>query len=401
MQMSTTPPDGLLQFRQKIEKLLRQRVLEAIEIVLEEEVTQGLGVSRHERDASRNGYRNGSKTRLVTTEYGPRELTIPRARLVQEDGTSSEFQSKILPRYQRRTKAVDEAILGCYLAGANSRRIRKALSPLLGDEHLSKSSISRVVGRLKKLFASWQGRDLSEEQYPIVFLDGFHLKVRMARRVVSVPVLAALGVAEDGSKRLISLQLVISESSSSWREFVEDLSRRGLVCPQLLVTDGHKGLGAARKAWPDAKVQRCTVHKKQNLLEKAPKHVHNELRRDYSQIIGAKDGEKARLAHRQFLAKWETLCPAVARSLEEAGLDLLTFYEFPKDLWKGIRSTNSLENLNREFRRRTKTQASFTTEESALTLLFALVAFGQIRMRKISGHREVAKLVSRNQEVAA
>lgn len=401
MKKGTTSSGTLVEFRRKIETLLRERVLEAIEIVLEEEVTQALGVSRHERDEGRRGYRNGSKKRLVTTEYGAEELEIPRARLATDDGSTTEFQSEVLPKYQRRTKVVDDAILSCYLAGANSRRIRKALEPLLGEQHLSKSAISRVVGRLKDLFAAWQSRDLSEDEYPIFFLDGFHLKVRLGGRVVSVPVLAGLGVLPDGSKQLVSLQLVVSESSASWRDFIEDLKRRGLRSPQLLVTDGHAGLRVARDSWPEAKVQRCTVHKKQNLLDKAPKHVRNELSRDYSRIVTAKDGEKARHAYQQFVAKWTTLCPPVARSIEEAGLDLLTFYEFPKAMWKGIRSTNSLENLNREFRRRTKTQASFTNEDSALVLLYSLVAFGQIQMRKITGHAAVARLVSKHQEVAA
>jgi len=401
MEKGTTSSGTLVEFRRKIEMLLRERILEAIEIVLEEEVTQALGVSRHERDEGRRGYRNGSKKRLVTTEYGAEELKIPRARLAADDGSTTEFQSEVLPKYQRRTKVVDDAILSCYLAGANSRRIRKALEPLLGEQHLSKSAISRVVGRLKDLFAAWQSRDLSEDEYPIFFLDGFHLKVRLGGRVVSVPVLAGLGVLPDGSKQLVSLQLVVSESSASWRDFIENLKRRGLGSPQLLVTDGHAGLRVARDCWPEAKVQRCTVHKKQNLLDKAPKHVRNELSRDYSRIVTAKDGEKARHAYQQFVAKWSTLCPPVARSIEEAGLDLLTFYEFPKAMWKGIRSTNSLENLNREFRRRTKTQASFTNEDSALVLLFALVAFGQIQMRKITGHAAVARLASKHQEVAA
>jgi putative transposase len=129
----------------------------------------------------------------------------------QPDGSTKEFRSEILPRYTRRTREVDEAILSCYLAGANTRRIRLALQPLLGDEHLSKSAVSRVVARLKALFAEWRERDLSGGSYPVIFLDGFHLKVRLARRVVSVPVLAALGVREDGQKVPLSLRLATSE----------------------------------------------------------------------------------------------------------------------------------------------------------------------------------------------
>ena len=153
----------------------------------------------------------------MTTSVGTRELRVPRARVRDEEtGETTESRSELLPRYARRTREVDEAILGTYLSGANSRRIRKALKPLLGEEHLSKSAVSRVVSRLKERFEEWQNRALSEEVYAIVYLDGFHLKVRMAKRVISVPVLVALGVAPDGQKRLLSLRLAVSEASTHW-----------------------------------------------------------------------------------------------------------------------------------------------------------------------------------------
>ncbi len=383
----------VIRLRQDVQSLLRRRILEAIEVVLEEEVAQALGVGRHERGEQRQGYRNGAKERRVTTANGSQAIKVPRARVTEYDGSTREFRSELLPRYQRRTKDVDDAILGAYLAGANSRRIKKALGPLLGHEHLSKSAISRVVGRLKTLFADWKSRDLVNEHYPLIFLDGFHLKVRLAKRVVSAPVLVAMGIAEDGSKRLLSLELVVSESSASWTNFVGDLAERGLVAPRLLITDGHAGLKKARSAWPGVAVQRCTIHKWENLQRCCPKHARKELRRDWDAIVRAKDGDAARKAYDAMLTKWATLCPSVKRSLEEGGLELMTFYAFPKAMWKVLRTTNSIENLNREFRRRTKTQGSFCTEDAGLTLLFGLVAFGQIEMRKITGYMHVAKLI--------
>ncbi len=296
---------------------------------------------------------------------------------------------------------MDEAILGAYLAGANSRRIKKALAPLLGEKHLSKSAVSRVVSRLKEHFARWSGRDLSGERYAILYLDGFHLKVRLARRVVSAPVLAVLGVAEDGSKVLVSLRLAVSEAGVHWRQAIEDLKARGLAAPRVIVSDGHKGLAKACEAWPEAKVQRCTQHKWENLQKHCPVHAHAELKRDWDAIVRADDGLKARAAYRAFVSKWGKLVPAVVRSLEEAGLALLTFYSFPESMWKSLRTTNALENLNREFRRRTKTQGSFATEAAGITLLWGLVAFGQIRLRRIDGYRDMGKLLrSRKQEAA-
>jgi transposase-like protein len=397
----TTTESEIVRFRQDIQSRLRQRVREAIETILDEELAEALGCEAYQRSEGRRGYRNGSEQRPLTTEVGTREVRVPRGRLQQDDGTTTEFRSELLPRYARRTKVIDEAILGIYLAGANSRRIRKALEPLLGTAHLSKSAVSRVVARLKALFASWNERDLSEERYAILYLDGFHLKVRLARRVVSVPVLAVLGVAEDGTKVLISLNLAVSEAASHWSGVLLGLQKRGLTAPALLVVDGHAGLRKALESWPEIQVQRCTRHKLVNLLEHCPVHARAELRRDYHGIVNAKNGMAGRKAYDAFLTKWSTLCPAVARSLEEAGSELLTFYEFPKPLWRSLRTTNSLENLNREFRRRTKTQASFSTELAGVTLLYGLVAFGQIRFHKIDGYQHVSSLIRLKETNAA
>jgi transposase-like protein len=394
-------PDEVVQFRQDIRSLLCQRIRDAVEIVLEEELTAALGSSWYERSQTRRGYRNGSEERHVTTAMGPKTLRIPRGRLVHADGSEGEFRSQLLPRYARRMKEVDDAILGVYLAGGNARRIRKALEPLLGKNHLSKSAISRVVGRLKGHFAAWRQRDLSAEQYAVLFLDGFHLKVRLARRVVSVPVLAALGVTQDGTKVLVALELAVSEASGHWGHLIDGLRQRGLSSPVLIVTDGHAGLRKAVSTWPEVRIQLCARHKQQNLIDACPVHARPEMLRDYHRIINADDGLAAHKAYDAFVTKWSRLCPAVARSLEEAGEHLLTFYEFPKPLWRVLRTTNSLENLNREFRRRTKTQGSFSSEEAGLTLLYGLVAFGQIRLRKINGHPHVAVLLGKRQETAA
>ncbi len=273
MSKATTGEAEVLRLRQNVQTLLRRRVLEAVELVLEEELTEALGTARYKRESDRRGYRNGHQSRRITTAFGPRDLQVPRGRFVDPDGSSREFRSEVVPRYARRTREVDEAILGAYLAGANTRRIRKALSPLLGEEHLSKSAVSRVTARLKDLFRRWSERELAEERYAILFLDGFHLKVRMARRVVAAPVLAVLGIADDGTKRLVALQLAVSEASAHWSSLVADLQRRGLSAPALIVSDGHAGLRKAIALWPEAKVQRCTLHKWRNLVEHCPVHA--------------------------------------------------------------------------------------------------------------------------------
>ena len=401
MSKGSTGEVSVIEFRSAIQELLHSRIQEAITITLEEELAEALGCGPYERNGSRRGYRHGTYRRQIMRAQGPQDLEVPRGRLLREDGSTGEFRSTILPRYQRRTEEVDEAILGVYLAGANSRRIRKALAPLRGEANLSKSAISRVVGRLKKLFGTWCERDLTGESYPLVYLDGFHLKVRLARQVVSVPILAALGVAEDGRKVLVALRLAASEAGCHWKWLIEDLEQRGLRPPRLIIADGHKGLAKATTVWPEAKVQRCLQHKWKNLLKHCPSHAHDELKRDWDRIVKAANGSEARAAYSNFVRKWSRLVPAVARSLEEAGLVLLTFYEFPKPMWKTLRTTNPRENLNREFRRRTKTQGSFSTEAAGVTLLWGLIAFGQIRMRRIDGYRHLAAIIDQQEELAA
>lgn len=395
MKETSTSPAAILQFRQDIEAQFRRHIREALDVALAEELAAALGSDRHERTDGRRGYRNGTVERILTTPDGTRTVTVPRGRIADSGDTTTEFHSQLLPRYARRTREVDDAILGCYLGGVNSRRIRTALKPLLGERHLSKSAVSRIVARLKALFAAWQDRDLSTERYAVIFLDGFHLRIRLAKRVVSVPVLAALGVAENGQKCVLQLRLAASEAAVTWGGVVTDLQQRGLAAPLLLVVDGNGGLKNALKQWEDVRIQRCTTHKLENLKAHCPQHARAEMKRDYDRIIYAEDGLAARAAYDAFVKKWTTLCPAVAKSLQEAGLELLTFYAFPPETWKSIRTTNTIENLNREFRRRTKTQASFSTEAAALTVLYGLVAFGQIQLRKIDGHTKLPSFLEK------
>lgn len=380
---------------------VRTRVRGLICEVIEEELDAALGASSGERCEGRRGYRNGHMERRLLTEHGPMELTLPRARMFGQAG-ECEWHSQIAPRYARRTKRIDEAILGCYLSGANTRKIRKALAPLFGEELLSKSTISRIVGKIKQQFEEWGRRDLAGERCAYLFLDAIRMSVRLARRVVKVPVLACVGVREDGTKVLLALRIAGSESLGSWGSVVEDLKSRGLADPLLVVCDGNAGLiGSIRNIWPKADVQRCLKHKLENLLAHAPKHAHAELRRDFREIHFGKTSGEVRAAYENFRRKWKALCPPVAKSLEEAGEDLLTFTKYPKSQWSVLRTSNHIERLNLELRRRTKTQGSFPTEQAALTLLWGLVAFGQVEMRRIRGYKDMPQVTSETLSHAA
>ncbi|MGH7393780.1 MAG: IS256 family transposase [Candidatus Rokuibacteriota bacterium] len=378
--------------RDRLAEALRGKVREMIMTLAEAELAEVLAVGSYERSQARRGYRNGKRPRSISTGLGATVIELPRARITEGE-REREWQSGLIARYQRRARSVDQALLGCYLSGANGRRIRGALSPLLRGSPLSKSAISRLVGRLETLFSQWRGRSLATEAVVFLYLDAIALRVRIANKVISVPVLVGLGVQEDGQKVILDLELLQSESSSCWEGFVEGVISRGLKPPCLVIIDGNPGLrGAVEKNWPGTAVQRCTVHKLRNLEGHAPRHALEQVKSDYHRIVYAEALEQANKAYREFISKWKKLAPKVVASLEEAGEELLTFYRFPKSQWKSLRTTNAIERLNEEFRRRVKTQSSLPDARAAERLLFGLIISGQIQMRRIDGWQNLKEV---------
>jgi putative transposase len=376
----------------RLSEALRGKVREMILTLAEAELREVLAALPYERKGERRGYRNGKRERWVSTGLGATAIELPRARLT-EGGSEKEWQSVLIERYQRRARSVDSALLGCYLSGANGRRIRGALSPLLRGAPLSKSAISRIVGRLQALFSEWRQRSLKTEAVVFLYLDAICLRVRIANKVISAPVLVALAVKADGQKVVLDLELLQSESSECWGGLVEGLNSRGLGRPRLVIIDGNKGLRAAvEKNWPGVEVQRCTVHKLRNLERHTPRHALEEVKSDYHRIINAESFEEGSKAYWAFVVKWKKLAPKVVVSLEEAGEELLTFYRFPNSQWKSLRTTNAIERLNGEFRRRVKTQGSLPSAQAAELLLFGLIISGQIRMWRIGGWQDLKQV---------
>jgi transposase-like protein len=371
---------------------LRGKVREFIETLVETELPEVLAAVRYERGPTRQGYRHGAMQRTLTTGLGLTTLTLPRARLAQ--GTKTvEWRSQLIPRYERRAAAIEAAMLGCYFSGANGRRIKGALGPLLRGAPLSKSAVSRLVGQVNALYERWHGRDLKAEGVVILYLDAIALRVRLDRNVVSVPVLVALGVRADGQKVILDLEALTSESTTAWSGFLESLVARGLPRPQLCVLDGNPGLRAAvETSWPDIAVQRCVVHKWRNLERHAPRHAREELTADYHRIVEAESATLARQAYHTFVAKWEKRLPKVVTSLREAGGERLTFYRLPPSQWKCVRSTNAIERLNEEFRRRVKTQGALPTAQTAEMLFYGLLLTGHIRMRRLDGWQHLGAI---------
>jgi len=375
---------------------MRERIRATIEEIVEEELATALGAGRSSRVEERRGYRHGTRARTLTTTLGPATFEMPRARVVAADGARKEWRSETVRRYERRTARLDEAILGVYLCGANTRRIRGALAPLLRGGPLSKDAVSRLVGRLAQDFAAWCERDLEGEAVHYLIQDGWYPKVRIGKRRVVVPVLVTLGVREDGERVILDMRMAGEESGASWSEVLASLVRRKMSTPVLAIIDGNPGLHAAlEKQWPSIAIQRCTAHKLRNLTSKAPARLREELKEDFRRMIYGEDEAAVEKARTTFSRKWKLRCPPVIASFDEAGDELFTFTRFPKSQWKALRTTNALERINGEFRRRTKTQSSLPSCDAVLLLLFGLLRSGAVKLRRMDGWEDLPRAAAR------
>ena len=347
-------------------------------------------VTGNEAKAGVAGHRHGSRKRTLTGTFGPVEISVPRARLDTADGTTTEWRSSALRAYQRRTLAADALIASSYLAGTNTRRVRRALAALFGGT-VGKDTVSRTWRKVKSDWDAWNARSLAEEPIVRLILDGTAVRVRLDRKATSISLLVVIGVRADGQKVLLAIKGMGGESAEAWRSVLDDLVRRGLQRPQFLIVDGAPGLDKAIAAvWDGVAVQRCTVHKHRNLLAHAPERLHEEITADYSDMIYATTCEEIEARRKAFIRKWRLKHRTVADSLEEAGERLFTFTGLPPTQWKSARTTNAIERLHEEFKRRIKTQTVLPSADTAAMLFWALLASGQINMRKVDGWQTLA-----------
>jgi putative transposase len=383
-----------------IEERLRMNVRATIEAVFEEELASFLGRLRYDRgDGAAKGYRHGHRERQLTGTFGTETVRVPRPRIEDETGKVTEWRSNALPRYQRLTKKAETLIAAVYLAGTNTRRVKRALFGLF-EGAVSKAVVSRARAARSRSTGTPGVRAASPMRIssalaivlgPMAdngsFLDGTVIRTRLDKKATNISVPAAIGVRRDGQKVLLSIRHMGGESTSAWRQFLDDLDTRGLKRPDFVIVDGAPGLGAALTAlWgDDLPIQRCTVHKHRNLLAHAPKHMHDELTEDDRDMIYADTPAEIEKRRKAFLRKRRLKCRAVADSIEEAGARLFTFTRLDPTQWKSARTTNAIERLNEEFRRRIKTRTVLPCAETVPMLLWALLASGQIQMRKVDG----------------
>jgi transposase-like protein len=368
-----------------LEAGVRQQIRRFIEELLEEEVAAALQRGRYERVEGAAGHRNGHRDRQLVGTFGPVSVSVPRARVRAATGVLEEWHSQVLPAYKRLTRQAEALIAGAYLSGTNTRRVRRALAALFGGA-VGKDTVSRVWRKLRADWQAWQQRSLADEDIIRLILDGTVVRVRLDRKATSLSLLVALGVRRDGQKVLLAVRNMGGESEAAWWALLDDMIARGLSTPELLIVDGGSGLAKALASlWPAVPVQRCTVHKHRNLLAHAPKRLYDEITADYTDMIYAKTVKEVESRRQAFLRKWRVKCRAVADSLEEAGAELFTFLHFPEEQWRSIRTTNAIERLHEEFKRRIKTQCMLPCAETACMLFWALLASGQITMRKVDG----------------
>jgi putative transposase len=381
-----------------IETEVRARSRQFIEELIRGELDAALARPRYGRSkmtgieagAGVTGHRHGSRTRSLTGTFGPIEIAVPRARLTTPQGGTAEWKSQALRAYQRRTRAADALIASSYLAGTNTRRVRRALAALFGGT-VGKDTVSRTWRKVKSDWDAWNSRSLAEEPIVRLILDGTMVRVRLDRKATSISLLVVLGVRADGQKVLLAIKSMGGESAEAWRTVLGDLIKRGLRRPEFLIVDGAPGLDRAiASVWDGVPVQRCTVHKHRNLLAHAPERLHEEITADYNDTIYATTPEEIALRRKAFIRKWRLKHRAVADSLDEAGDRLFTFTRLPPSQWRSVRTTNAIERLHEEFKRRIKTQTVLPSADTAAMLFWALLASGQINMRKVDGWQTLA-----------
>jgi transposase-like protein len=395
-----------------IEAAIRERIRVFIEELIEEELAAALGRGRYQRRQRRGdgeavstdsppasgtggvspgaGHRHGHRRRRLCGSFGTVEIAVPRARVGTAGGGTAEWKSKALPRYARMTRQMEALIAGTYLAGTNTRRVRRALAALFKGA-IGKDAVSRIWRKVKTDWEAWSKRPLDEEDVVRLILDGTVVRARLDRKATSISLLVVLGVRRDGQKVLLAVKNMGGESEAAWRALLDDLVARGLQTPEFLIIDGAAGLEKALAAlWPELPTQRCTVHKHRNLLAHAPDHLHDEVSADYTDMIYAAKPKEVEERRKAFIRKWRLKCRAVADSLEEAGDRLFTFTRLPSDQWRSARTSNAVERLHEEFKRRIKTQTVLPSPETAAMLFWALLASGQITMRKVDGWQTLA-----------
>ena len=338
-----------------------------LQVAIEAEATAFLGRGHYRRgERQRVGWRNGYEPKRVQSEAGVLELAVPQLRSTEEP-----FQLAVTDRLQTRTADLESLVRGMYVRGLSTHDVSALYTDTFGGSRLSKSTVSRVTQQLNQEFESWRQRDLKDLRVVYLFLDGQYHAARQGTDEKE-GVLSAYALLEDGHPVLLHLDLGPRESHDAWLSFLQDLVARGLRDPLLIVMDGAPGLvKAVKRVWPRAYRQKCQVHKMRNILAKLPRLMQAKMKGLVQQVFLAPSFATAMKRGRDLIAKFKDRYPAAMECFERDLEECVTYLRFPEAHHRRIRTTNRLERLNGEGRRRTKVIPRFPTERSCLTLLYA------------------------------
>jgi len=344
--------------------LLRELVWEALETILEGEMTETLGAEKGERSLERLGYRAGYYTRSLVTRVGTLELRVPRDR-------EGRFSTELFERYQRSEKALVSALMEMYVAGVSTRKVKAVTEQLCGHA-FSASSISAINKGLDESLEQFASRRL-ESAYPYLVLDARYERVREGGVVHRRAVLVAIGISYEGRREVLGVELANRESGTSWKHFLLGLRERGLGGVEFVVSDDHEGLKRAlMEVLPEAAWQRCYVHFLRAALDYLPHKHGDDCLQELRWLYDRRDLGEARSDLSAWLSRWQAKYPKLCDWVEESIEETFTFYRLPQAHHKHMKSTNMLERFNEEIKRRTNVVRIFPNEASCLRLVRAL-----------------------------
>ena len=344
--------------------LLRSLVETAVQQVLEAEMTEMLGAEKGERTDGRTGYRSGYYNRTLMTRVGKLELRVPQDR-------QGRFSTEVFERYQRSEKALVSALAEMYVHGVSTRKVKAVTEQLCGHE-FSSSTISRINQSLDNQLKQFYERRL-EESYPYLVLDARYEKVREDGVIRSKAVLVAIGINWDGRRSVLGIELANRESRTSWREFLLTLKGRGLCGVEFVVSDDHEGLKrAVMEIFPEAVWQRCYVHFLRNTLDHLPRKADDDCLKELRWMYERRTVDEARHDLDGWLQKWQSRYPRLCEWVEQNIEETFSFYRLPAPHHKHMKSTNMLERINEELKRRTHVVRIFPNQASCLRLVRAL-----------------------------
>lgn len=365
-----------IQKREKFFEMIRFNVQEEVGKYLSKlmglELSHFLGRERYERKGKPANHRNGSYHRDFTLKgIGEVQVQVPRDR-------QGQFRTQVLPRSKQYEEAVTREMAVMFLTGISTRSLSLLSNHLLGRT-ISHTEISQANKELSESVEKWRQRDLSREGVKYLFVDGVHFAMRVDGKVENIPVLVAVGVTEQGAKLVLGLQMGDKESASCWRELFKDLKKRGLDGSKVVlgIMDGLPGLEKVfQEEFPQAQVQRCQVHVARNVLAKVPQRLKETVADGVRSIFYASSEGKARQLFEELKDRWEGELPSAMRCLEQSLDSCLTFFKFPSEEWISLRTTNIIERLNKEFKRRIKPMEIVAGEAAC----YRLLAFISLKM---------------------